>query len=515
MSIIDILKGKTSSEIIKEFEVADDVFDEYLGEHGQRKRFVKACNKLSNNDLNIIQTALKDSSFSEENQTLTNEINSPSRVADAILMLEEELETTHNMNILMLLLKAVKYNKVLISLNRARFLYWEEPLLDNNHLPAEFIEFLWESNKNKRYKDKDLIDIVRVISKHPNCPITVLKDLFNVNDSSVRKAVAKHPNIDESLTNIYINSKRMSDREQIANSKYVSEEVLLSLMNDEHDKVIDMAKKQFKKRFPKKRVTKEAIKRAVSERSIKAFKKRTKPKRKFDALHDGRMGVEHVISLNPSQRTSVVKSGSLTKKETNIIEALTNDKSISVRREVAAHYLCPAEILKEYLNDSDFIIVTNAICEITRREPDTIFEDLVNNKEVDFSYVLLNTHINDKDSVPLFHAKDKFGIQKASEVKRVMHVARYTNNPLIQMRIIQDLKRIPTSSRMRWNLLKNLRYNNHLIDSVVRKIAIDLGFGSFELLKSYNNRELVIEYLSQDDISNNDRRNFECLLNTF
>jgi hypothetical protein len=238
MSIFDTFKRMSASEIEKTFESLDEGFNEYFGEHGQRRRFMEACNKLSYNDLRITQKILKGEVSSEKMQLLTKGIESPTRVADALLMLEEELEVTTDADIFIFLLNIVQSKNVLTTLNRTRFLFWEEPLLENKHLPSEFIEFLWESNKNKRYKDYEQIDLVRTISKHPNCPINVLNGLYNVDDLSTRKAVSRHANIDNDLVNVFLKSKRMSDRQNIANSNYVCKEALLSLMIDKEKKSI-------------------------------------------------------------------------------------------------------------------------------------------------------------------------------------------------------------------------------------------------------------------------------------
>lgn len=510
MSITDIFEGMSAAEVESAFNALDDALDNYFSEHGERRRFMEACRKLSYGDIGIIQRLMTEANAGLDYQHLAQMIENPLRVADAILMLENELERTKNTNFLLFLLALVKRDKVTTVLNKARFLRWEYSLLRNKNLPPEFIEHIWNNNKNDRYKTDLYYENAKDIAKHKNCPLSVLKELYSVDDLWVRNAIAYHCNIDEVLTDLFLNSSRMAERERIAKSKYVSKEALLSLMCDKYEKVSQEAKKQFGKRYPTEAISKKAIDEAIKKRIVNPYTKPTNPEEKFDAYKDAAKGVEHILTLKPSQRASVAKRA-----RPEVLVHLASDKSNIVRRSVAGNGGCSTEVLSAYLMDSDPVVVNNAFLNLANKQPNLIFEQALSREVVDHSYNLLNVYLGQKGLIEPYY--EKIDSVTEMEIARVCLVARYTNNPMIQLRIVDGLLRIPPSPSVRWKLLSGLSDNLHLIDSVVRKIAIGLNFGGEDVLINCKSADIVAEYLSSEKIPAGVRwrieRHLECLKN--
>ncbi|WP_323816269.1 hypothetical protein [Cellvibrio sp. NN19] len=493
MSIIDTFEGVSSAEIEKAFNSLDNAFDNYFSEHGERRRFMEACRKLSYGDIGIIQKLISESSAILDYQHLADMIENPLRVADAILMLEKELEKTESTTFLLFLLVLVKRDKVTDALNKARFLPWEYSLLRNKKLPPEFIEHLWTHNKSRRYKTDVYFDNVKDIAKHQNCPSHVLRELYSVDDLWIRNAIAYNCNIDEDLTDIFLNSSRMAERERIAKSKYVSKEALLSLMRDKYENVSQTAKKQFGKLYPTEVITEKAIDEAIKKRIANPYIKINESERKFNAYLDAKKGIEHILTLKPSQRASVARVA-----RAEVLAHLAGDKSNIVRRSVAGNGGCTTEVLSSYLMDSDPIVVNNAFLNLANKQPNLIFEQVLSRDVVDHSYNLLNVYLGQKGLIEPYY--EKIDSVTEMEIARVCLVARYTNNPMIQLRIVDDLSSLPPAPSVRKKLLSGLSHNLHLIDSAVRKIAIDLNFGGEDILINCKSADIVAEFLSNEKI---------------
>lgn len=391
MSIIDIFKGMSSAEVEKAFNALDDALDSHFSEHGERRRFIQACRKLSYGDIGVIQMLIADSNANIDYQNLALTIENPLRVADAMLMLEGELEKTKSANLLLFFLTLIKRDKVTTALNKARFLPWEHSLLRNKNLPPEFILHLWDHNKNHRYKTEVCYEIIKDIARHKNCPLNVLKELYIVDDVWIRNAIAYNCNIDDALTDLFINSSRMAERERIAKSKYISKEALLSLMRDKYENVSKTAIKQFGKKFPTDVISEKAIDAAVKKRIENPYIKTATQKNKFDVYKDASKGIEYILALKPSQRASVAKVA-----RPEVLAQLAYDKSNIVRRSVAKIAWCSNDVLSAYLSDSDPVVVNNAFLNLANKQPNLIFEELLSREVVDYSYNLLNVYISAK-----------------------------------------------------------------------------------------------------------------------
>ncbi|MCP4267371.1 MAG: hypothetical protein GY777_17700 [Candidatus Brocadiaceae bacterium] len=502
MSILDLFRGMDATEIEELFNSLDDALDDYFGEHGERRRFILACRKLSHEDIAIIQRVMTGTYQDMDYDLLADDIVNPLRAADAILMLESELEKTKEEGFLEFLLALVKKDKVATKLNRGRFIAWEYPLLENKKTPAKFIEFLWDINKNGKYKKLDNYEMIRDVAKHPNCSTRVLKELLEVDDDpAIRRAIARHANINDELTDFFLNSSRVSEREELVRSKFITEEALLSLMRDKFDRISNVARKQFKKRFPDKRVTDKAIDAAVKKRIEKPYVKPSKPERKFCKYEDGRMGIDHIKSLKSSQRAAVISNTSA-----DIVEALVNDSSKAVRRAVAASRHCPENALRNYLEEPDMVIVNKALQSLTLLHPNASCEDLLSDEAISESYELLNTYINEKGNFdPLWSGMDA---KTESEVERINLIAQFSNNPMMHQRIVGDLTGIP-EGRTRWNLLQKLSNNLYISDKVIKKIALEIGFGSENVLKRCANKEIIEEYLADPTVPGGVRSRLE------
>lgn len=499
MSIKDGFKEEAGSEMEVLFQELDDTLDEYFSERGERRRFMGACRRLSYQDLSIIERALSGADISDSYAGLALKLEAPIRSANAILMLETYLKKTKNINCLQFLLSVIKRDKVVKALNRLRFLSWEIPLLGNKKLPGEFIDFLWASNKNEAYKHVLSYDTLRVISKLPNCPVNVLKDLYHFyedsdydDDSVIRGAIARHRNIDDDLINRYINSNRKSERVELARSKYIPQEALLSLMKDKYDEVSDLAKEQFFKRFPDITITNALIDQAISKRVKNPYKKPTSPKRVFDKYEDAKMGVAHIKSLNPSQRAAVI---GLVDEETFF--ELINDSSKAVKRAIALSRLTPIDKLREYVQEQDLCIASNAFQAICDRESSVAFEDVFQSKGIEESYELLNKFLNDKKSFEYSFKKRK--ATEEIELQRIYLVAKYSSNSFIQTKIVNGLDEIPNSGSVRWMLLSHLVDNKALCDNVVWKFYMELGFGGERALQHCKSKQLFEKIIATNN----------------
>ena len=494
MSIMDVFKGMTIAEVEDMITSLDEAFDDYFSSHGQRRRFMEACRHLSNHDMGITQTAMDDMGKDSDPDKLANEIEDPARAADALFMLEDDLAETKDTQFLLFLLALLQRDKVAKKLDRTRALDWEYPLLENKKTPPEFIQFLWDHNKKGRYSEDEWYDKPRCVAKHPNCPLSVLRELAKHDDTAVRLAVARHRNIDEPLINLFLNSTRLPEREQIAKSRYAPAEALLSLMRDKHQRVKQIAGKQFAKRFPDIEVTKEAIEQAVKARIDNPYVEPKNPKPTFNKYYDYQMGAEHILSLKPAQRAAVAEI----LMDDDVALALADDRSAPVRRAVAGRGSLPEDVLERYLTDSDFIVVNKALLNLTRRRSGISFEELAPKEVVDDSYTLLNTYLNEKGR--LMPSMQKIDSKTEAEIGRAEIVACYSNNPMIQMRVCSDLAEIPDSFTVRWKLLRAVSHNLNLAETVIRKIAFELEFGGEGPLLNCQNPALIQEYLTQKRI---------------
>ena len=490
MSILDIFKGLSGAEIKELFQALDDAFDAEFSEQGERRRFMEACRKLDYDDIQIFQSIKDGEDLSESSESLALKLKDPLRVAAAILMLETDLRETTDTNFLSFLLSVVKRDKVLKALNKARFLDWEDPLFENKNLPAEFIEFLWESNKSDRYKDVERFETLRTIAKHPNCPLSTLKELYFFDQASefeddavLRSAIARNRNIDDELINLFINSTRKPERIELTKSMYIPQEALLSLMRDQYDEISDRARKQFAKRFPEVAVSDALIDEAIAKRVINPYKKPKTAKRKFDRYEDSRMGLEHIKSLTPSQRAAVINVV-----DKDVLFSLLDDSNKTVKRAIALRKVIPDEKLREYIADKDMVVASNAFKTISNKDPNVSFEDVFTQDRVSDSYELLNRYLNDKSSFKSDYNK-KSAIVEAEE-QRIFLVAQFTQNEFVQTKIISDLNEIPYSDSVRWKLLGHLCDNRMLCDNVVWKIYVELEFGGARALEHCKSKSL-------------------------
>ena len=112
MSIMDVFKGMSAAEIEGMFDSLDDAFDEHFGGPGQRRRFMEACQHLSNHDMAIVQTAMSGSGDADDAAGMATEIENPARAADALLMLEDDLTETKDTNFLLFLLALLRRDNV-------------------------------------------------------------------------------------------------------------------------------------------------------------------------------------------------------------------------------------------------------------------------------------------------------------------------------------------------------------------------------------------------------------------
>ena len=503
MSIVDIFKGMTASEIEEMFNSLDDAFDEYFGSHGQRRRFMEACRHLSNHDMATVHSVMNGSDDADDPASLAQDIEDPARVVDALLMLEDDLQETKDTNLLLFLLALLQRDKVAKKIERARAMDWEYPLLENKKTPAEFIQFLWDLLKKGRYGNLEWYESPRTVARHPNCPLPVLREMAKSDDAPLRLAVARHRNIDDKLINRFLNSTRKPEREQIAKSRHVPAEALMSLMRDQHDSVKRIAGRQFAKRFPDIEVTKEAIEAAVAARIDNPYVAPENPTPKFNKYAFHQTSIEEILSLKPAQRASAVD----VVRDVEILLALADDRSAPVRRAVAGKGHLPEETLEGFLTDSDFIVVSKALQNLARKRPEASFEDLAPAAVVEESHALLNTYVNEKGK--LQPVMEKLNARTEAEIERVKLVASYSNNPMIQMRLCNDLKAIPNSFTMRWNLLSCLADNLHLTETAIRKIAFDLGFGGERVLLNCKDPALIQEYLQRDKIAPGERGRLE------
>jgi hypothetical protein len=153
VSIFDFFAGMDVNNIEKTFDQLDKVVDDYFGEVGQRRRFMQACRKLSDDDLLLIQNVVHGEVPSDKIPGRVTAAESPLRLANALLMLEKDIETTEDINIFLFLYEVLKRNNVIKGLNRAWFFYWEEPFLENPITPSDLIDLIWQFCKSGKYDE--------------------------------------------------------------------------------------------------------------------------------------------------------------------------------------------------------------------------------------------------------------------------------------------------------------------------------------------------------------------------
>ena len=471
----------------------DKLIDEQFGEQAERRRFIKQSRKLSSKDQHLIHSVLTESISFEELQERCQSIDDPIRIGHTLLLLETEIRKTKNKILLTLLCEIFEEPKFISTMSKVRYSYWEMDVLENRHLPERCIRSIWNHNREEFLQIQEYNLPARSLVRTNNCPSDILQEALSIKDPSVRGYIARHSNINDEIIHFFVNSQRKSERMEFARSRFAPSEALLSLMQDKFDDVINAAKRNIKKRYPDIEITKIAIDRAVKQWVEKPYVKPANQKRKFDMYTDARMGVDHALSLKPSQRASVAKIA-----DEDVLVALSDDKSISVRRSVAARSNCPAEILNRYLKESDLKLVNNALLSLARKSPEVTFEELVSKEVVESSYTILNACLNEKSDLILIFEKIDSKIE--AEFERASIVAQYSENPMIQMRIVNGLVEIPNGSTLRWKLLSALSDNLHLITLVTRKIALELGFGIERVLLKCKDKAVIREYLSREGV---------------
>jgi hypothetical protein len=471
----------------------DKLIDEQFGEQAERRRFIKQSRKLSLKDQHLIHSVLTESISSEVLRDRYQSIDDPIRIGHTLLLLETEIRRTKNKVLLSLLCEIFEEPTFISTMSKVRYHYWEMDVLENRNLPERCIRSIWNHNRDELLQIQEYNLPARSVARARNCPSDILQEALTIKDPSVRGYIARHSNIDDEIIHFFVNSQRKSERIEFARSRFAPSEALLSLMQDKFDDVINTAKRNINKRYPDIKITKPVIDKAVKQWVEKPYVKPANQKRKFDMYTDARMGVDHALSLKPSQRASVAKIA-----DEDILVALSNDKSVSVRRSVAARFNCPAEILSRYLKESDLKLVNNALLSFAKQNSDVTFEELVSKEVVESSYKILNTCLNDKSSLKLI--LEKIDSKTEAEFERANIVAQYSENSMIQMRIVNGLEKIPSSSTLRWKLLSSLSDSHHLTSFVIRKIALELGFGIEKVLLKCKDKSVIREYLSRDRV---------------
>lgn len=457
------------SELESNLEQLDNMFDNFFGGAGNRKRFIKACRHLSYHDIELLQQAISDQDPDFDGVQQARQIEEPLATVRAMLKLSNQLES-YSEQPLLFLLELLKVDGVFAYANRPRLFSWDYYILNNPAMPSEFIRFLWQQNAEGKYQTEHGDDDKTLMAVLPNCPIDVLNGLYQQGGNRVRKAITRHPNLDRQLTKKIINSPRRVDREFLAKSNYVSSEVLLSLMGDQHKQVSAAAKRQFAKRFADQTITATKIKQAVKIWVENPQPKAKKATAKFSACIDARKGIEHILSLKPSQRAAVAIH-----MPDDQIASLCNDKSVAVRREVARHSGCTLAQLQSFLTESDPMLVANALETLTRLQTDLALEQILPADKLELAHQQLNLYLSQHR---FLNAESKqLTNQQQADIKLLNLVAARTNNPLLQQRVVNNINKIPKSSSLQWKLIRSLSDNPFITLAVRKKLGLELRFG--------------------------------------
>lgn len=476
-----------------------DELDEIFSESGERRNFMADCQELPDDDLVLLQRVLGQDISRDEMLSQIESVKEPARVVDTILNLVTELEKTNNRLLLELIFELAGKPGVYEKLDPGDESFWEAILLVNPHLTGDQIHFFWERKKKAWLK---MIDSYMnyLLSTNPGCPVNVLEDLLDYDDRSVRSAIARHPNISPEIIRIYLNSPRKPDRKALAGNQHVSAEVLMSLMDDKYQDIVKSAKRNFLKRFPADSLTNEAIAVAIEKNVDMPQAKPKKLKKVFDPREVEELGPEYVASLkDPKERKKVAEWTA----DQQILEALSHDKSVGVRRVVAARFRC-ADTLKELIKDGDLQTSNMAIKSFAKSFPDCAIEDLLEEPVLNEVYENINYHVNEDSNKDLHDIK--LNAKEKAELQRAQLVARHTKNEMIQNRILHRLSDDTWIYTIRGQLRSALVDNPHLCESVIRKLVLELKHGVWRVLENCRDPALLDALIADERLGQSSRK---------
>ena len=489
MGIIDDLAGCDVKALF-------DELDEIFSEAGERRAFIAECRKLDNDDLALLQSVLSQSISRDDMLEEIESVTDPLSVADTLLFLHTELAETSSTLLLEFLFALVAKPGVYDDLDKEGETYWETIVFDNPILTGEQISFIWKKKGKSYLKDSDPF-IVELIALHPECPLDVLEDLLDYDTRTVQSAIGRNKNISPEIIRKYLNSPRKPDRKALAGNQHVPAEILMSLMGDRYEDIVKSARRNYAKRFKGQPLSKEAIASAI-EKNVDKPHVEPKPEKKavFDPYQAEQLGLEHVVSL--PQATQRKKVAEWTQ-DAGIVAALAGDKSVAVRRAVAAKGQCPEEKLRDLVRDKDLQTSNNAFRSLANRHPGSAAEDLFDDDTLTETYEYINYHVNEKSDE--FAYDLKLNARAEAELERAKLVAGTTNNEMLQSRILQTLDATSTMFSIRGSLMSALVGNRHLCDSAVRKLVLELNHGTMLVIRNCSKPDLLDELIADDRLS--------------
>jgi hypothetical protein len=480
----------------------DKLLDEHFGEQAERRRFIKRSRKLSANDQHLIYSLLTKSIKSDEMQARYQSMDDPVRVGHTLLLLETELQKTKNLVLLEFIAVLLEQPGFIHTMDRLRYPLWEmNSLLENRILPEECIRAIWSHRKDEFLAMDEYNLPTRLLVRARNCPGDILEETLVIKDPSVRGAIAKHRNLNDSILHFYLNSPRKPERLELARSRFVPPEILLSLMRDKHDSVIKYAKINFNKRFPDVEITEAAIDEAVQKYIDKPFVPSRKPIKAFDPYSEEENDHGHVLALkSATDRAKIAKCT----RDLELRIYLARDSSAMVRRAATLQFEFPEDIYRELAGDNDLQVRINLFKSYIRCFPDCIAEDLFNEHALNETYEMINRIVNDLEGEEYSDIGKETAAKKNQEEMCVL-VVQHTNNALVQRRIIKNLPDKPEIFSTAKKLFDALIENKHLDLAVIRRLAIEHGIGAGTIALNCQNPEIIHEILSRLDTPHGSR----------
>jgi len=494
LGVVDDLVGVDVKALFDELE-------EMFSESAERRLFMEDSQKLSNHDLVLLQSVLSRKVSREEMLQRIESIDEPARVIRTIWNLTTELLETDNRLLLELIFKFLEQPAVYNELDPDGDAYFGSIVLSNPNLTGEQINLLWQRYRTAWLRMDEPYYIQEIVT-NPECPVTILEELLDYDDRLVKSAIARNKNISPKIVHIYLNSPRKPDRKALAGNMHVRAEVLMSLMGDRYEDIIKSAKRNYLKRFPADSLSDEAIAAAIAKNIDKAHAKTRKPKKAkevFDPYEAERLGAEYVVSLrDPKDRKKVAESTF----DAEIFDSLARDSSVIVRRVVASRHQC-LETLRSLIEDKDLQTSNNAFKNLASRQDDYAAEELLTRSSLDAAYAYINHHVNE-DSEEFVLEKELKSKERA-EFGRAKLTAGFTNNEIIQNRILQGLADSPALFSIRRAFVSALADNPHLGRAATRKFVLELGFSVWRVLENCRDPELLNELIADDRLPQSSR----------
>ncbi len=210
---------------------------------GQRERFTHRLQRLSAADQAVMRTALSGEPFDVE--AMWAQLENPLAFGKTLFVLEIVLKVTENSALLQLAARLLEVPGLYEAICRHDLWFPDTALVQNPHTDESVLRLLW-SLLMRRFGEGD--SAVHDLALHPNTPPDILEKMLSDTESHLNRRIAMHPRISTSIARRLLGSPNLREREPLARSHYVSEEIIVLLTLDEATSVREAALREYHRR---------------------------------------------------------------------------------------------------------------------------------------------------------------------------------------------------------------------------------------------------------------------------